>query len=236
MLQIKNLSAGYGKALVIRDISLEVDEGEVVALIGPNGAGKTTTLLSVSRIARAYKGSITVDGKDILELAPHEVVRAGVVHVPEGRELFPDMSTRDNLLIAVGNVPRRTGGQTLADQLDDVLTLFPGVKERLKQKAGSLSGGEQQMVAIARGLMFQPKILMLDEPSLGLAPFYVQELERILYTLKQRKVTMLLVDQNVSTVLKLADRAYVMAEGELKATGTSEQLLADDRLAETYLR
>jgi branched-chain amino acid transport system ATP-binding protein len=236
MLQIKNLSAGYGKAQVIRDISLEVDEGEVVALVGPNGAGKTTTLRAVSRLARAYKGSITVDGEDMLALAPHEVVRAGVVHVPEGRELFPDMSTRDNLLMAVGNAPRRTGGQTVAEQLDDVLKLFPVVRERLKQKAGSLSGGEQQMVAIARGLMFQPKILMLDEPSLGLAPFYVQEVERILRNLKQRKVTMLLVDQNVSTVLKLADRAYVMAEGEVKATGTSEQLLADDRLAKMYLR
>lgn len=232
MLQIKNLHASYGEMNVLRDVSLEVRSGEVVTIIGTNGAGKTTTLKTIAGILKNISGSIVFENNPVLGKTPHEIVSLGITLVPEGRQLFPAMSVRDNLLMgAYTNAARKSAKETF----QEVLELFPRMGERLDQMAGSLSGGEQQMVAIARGLMAKPKLLMFDEPSLGLAPLIVAQVFDILKNIVSSGVTVLIVEQNIYHTLKIADRGYVLENGEITLTGSGEELLSNDYIQKAYL-
>jgi branched-chain amino acid transport system ATP-binding protein len=232
-LDIKNLTAGYGDVIVLRDVSFTVPEDGIVSLLGANGAGKTTSLNAISGLLTEVKsGSILLDGLDIGRLPAHERVEAGLAHVPQGRHLFPFMSVRENLEMGAYS-PRGHGKQ--ADTLEWLLTIFPKVKERLAQNAGSLSGGEQQMCAIARGLMSQPKYLLLDEPSLGLAPIVVKQVMSVIRTIATRGIGVLLVEQNVAQALKLARYAYVLEHSSIAIQGAAETLAGDDRIRKAYL-
>ena len=232
MLEIENLVVGYGDIGVLWDCSLRIDRGEVVTLLGANGAGKTTLMRAISRIVGATSGSIRLDGVDITKAPSQDVVDAGIAHVPEGRKLWPEMTVEENLFL--GAYPKRAraaASQTLAE----VYALFPRVKERRKQIAGTLSGGEQQMVAIGRGLMSLPELLMLDEPSLGLAPIVVLELFASIRAINARGTTVLLVEQNVKGALEVATRGYVLETGRVVTTGTRDELLASDEIQKAYL-
>lgn len=232
MLQLRNVSAGYGGTVVLQDISVDVAPGEVVTIVGANGAGKTTTLRTIAGLLTPIAGSITLDGDRIDGLAPHIVVEKGITLVPEGRQLFPFMSVRDNLLMgAYCRKARGQAGKTLAEMLD----LFPRLGERLDQLAGSLSGGEQQMVAIARGLMSRPRVLMLDEPSLGLAPIMVKHVFKTIDWIVQTGTTILLVEQNVFHTLSIAHRAYVLENGVIQLSGSGRELLGNDHVRRAYL-
>jgi branched-chain amino acid transport system ATP-binding protein len=232
-LDIKNLTAGYGDVIVLRDVSFTVPEDGIVSLLGANGAGKTTSLNAISGLLTEVKsGSILLDGLDIGRLPAHERVEAGLAHVPQGRHLFPFMSVRENLEMGAYS-PRGHGKQ--ADTLEWLFTIFPKVKERLAQNAGSLSGGEQQMCAIARGLMSQPKYLLLDEPSLGLAPIVVKQVMSVIRTIAARGIGVLLVEQNVAQALKLARYAYVLEHSSIAIQGAAETLAGDDRIRKAYL-
>jgi len=232
MLKLRDISAGYGKSEVLRGVSLDVNEGEVVTLVGANGAGKTTTLKTLCGLVAASGGSIEFNGHSLLGMAPHEIVDLGVTMVPEGRQLFPFLTVEENLLMgAYKRSARAVRGQRLAEVLD----IFPRVKERLPQFAGSLSGGEQQMVAIARGMMADPKLLIMDEPSLGLSPLLVEQMFDVVRLVASRGTTVLLVEQNVFHTLKLADRGYVLENGAIALTGTGAELLGNPHVRRAYL-
>jgi branched-chain amino acid transport system ATP-binding protein len=232
-LELEHLQAGYGKVQVLWDISLHVEEGEFVTVVGANGAGKTTTLRTVSSAIRATAGSVQLFGQNITNHSSSEIVRAGLAHVPEGRQLFPLMSIEDNL--ELGASPRESAWKAREQTLNRMYKLFPRLEERRKQLAGTLSGGEQQMVAIARALMAQPKIMLVDEPSLGLSPIMTQTVFRALREVNREGVSILLVEQNVRQSLALAHRAYVLEDGRVVQEGTGKALLEDPRVREAYL-
>jgi branched-chain amino acid transport system ATP-binding protein len=232
LLRLDGLEVGYGALTAVREVSLEVRVGEVVALIGANGAGKTTTLKAITGLLPLRRGAITLEGKRLDGLSPARVVARGIAHVPEGRQLFPTMTVRENLeLGAAGAAARARRGDTL----DRVFALFPRLAERARQLAGTLSGGEQQMCAIGRGLMACPRLLMLDEPSLGLAPVVVKQIFENLARINREGTTILLVEQNVGRALGLAHRAYVLESGRVALSGTSESLLASAHVKQAYL-
>jgi branched-chain amino acid transport system ATP-binding protein len=231
MLTIDHLQASYGKVQTLWEIGFEVPKGEIVALIGANGAGKTTTLKVLSGLLRPQAGSILFDGERIDGRSPPEIVQRGIVHVPEARGLFPDMTVLDNLLMGAYATP----GAGRRVRLDRVFAIFPQVKERQQQLAGTLSGGEQQMVAIGRGLMADPKLLMLDEPSLGLAPLMVEEVFRVVKEINASGVTVLLVEQNTQHALSLASRGYVLEAGRVVLSGSGRELLANSDVRKAYL-
>ncbi len=231
MLTVEKLQVAYGKVQALWEVTLNVPDGEIVALVGANGAGKTTLLKTVSGLLRRQSGSITYDGKHIEEASPPDIVKHGVVHVPEGRKLFPEMTVIDNLLMGSFTVAlsERPG------RLERVFSVFPVLRERQKQIAGTLSGGEQQMVAIGRGLMAGPKLLMLDEPSLGLAPILVEEVFRVITEINRLGVTVLLVEQNTQHALTLAHRGFVMELGRIALSGSGSELLANSNVRKAYL-
>jgi branched-chain amino acid transport system ATP-binding protein len=232
MLHVEHLAVFYGDIQALWDVSFEVNKGEIVTLIGSNGAGKTTTLHTVSGLLQPRQGSITFQGQALHRETPQRIVEAGLIHIAEGRELFPYMTVLENLeLGAFPKRARRLRQQSLAY----VMELFPRLRERQRQLAGTLSGGEQQMLAIGRGLMARPRLLMLDEPSLGLAPLLVAELFECIRRIHAEQVTILLVEQNVHQALDIADRAYVLENGRTVRTGTAAELLADDTIQEAYL-
>jgi len=231
MLKVDHLQASYGKVQTLWEIAFEVMEGAIVALIGANGAGKTTTLKVLSGLLKPQAGSILFNGERIDGCSPAEIVRRGIIHVPEARALFPDMTVLDNLLMGAYATPMagRRG------RLEKVFSIFPRIKERQQQMAGTLSGGEQQMVAIGRGLMADPKLLMLDEPSLGLAPLMVEEVFRVVKEINALGVTVLLVEQNTQHALALSSRGYVLEAGRVVLSGSGEQLLANTDVRKAYL-
>ncbi|HJW26856.1 MAG TPA: ABC transporter ATP-binding protein [Rhodocyclaceae bacterium] len=231
MLSVSNLQVAYGAVQAIWDVSFEVPAGEIVALIGANGAGKTTTLKTLSGLIQPKGGQISLDGERVDACSSMDIVRRGVVHVPEGRRLFPDMTVLENLLM--GAYPTPAAGRT--ERLEQVFSVFPKVRERQKQLAGTLSGGEQQMVAIGRGLMAAPKVLMLDEPSLGLAPIMVEEMFRIVRDINAAGVTVLLVEQNTRHALSIAHRGYVLEAGRTVLSGPGKELLENDEVRRAYL-
>jgi branched-chain amino acid transport system ATP-binding protein len=232
MLRVSDLSAGYGRTTILQGLSLRVEAGEIVTLIGANGAGKTTLLRAISGLIRPSAGRIEVNGERVDGLSPAEIVGRGLTMVPEARQLFPVMTVRDNVLMGCYHPAARVGA---ARRMEEVLELFPRVRERLSQIAGSLSGGEQQMVAIARGLMSNPKLLMLDEPSLGLAPIIVQQMFGIVERIAAMGTTVLLVEQKAFHALKIAARAYVIENGRIYAQNTGAALLADPHVKTAYL-
>ncbi len=232
MLRVEHLAVFYGDVQALWDVSLQVEQGEIVTLIGANGAGKTTTLNTLSGLLRPRAGSLTFQQRDLRHEPPHRIVEAGLVHIAEGRELFPHMTVLENLeLGAFPKRARRVRHETLAF----VMELFPRLRERQRQLARTLSGGEQQMLAIGRGLMARPLLLMLDEPSLGLAPLLVAELFDCLRRIHANHVTILLVEQNVHQALELADRGYILENGRTVRSGTAAELLADGAIREAYL-
>jgi branched-chain amino acid transport system ATP-binding protein len=232
VLRLDGIEAGYGDVVAVRSVSLEVRAGEIVALIGSNGAGKTTTLRAIAGLLPLRQGRVELDGRRLSGLGPAAVVAAGVAHVPEGRQLFPTMTVLENLEVGARTaVGRARRGETLSR----VFELFPRLAERQRQLAGTLSGGEQQMVAIGRALMARPRLLMLDEPSLGLAPVLVGAIFANLAAINRDGLTILLVEQNVLRALRVSQRAYVMENGAVTLTGPSAALLADDRVQQAYL-
>jgi len=232
MLTLEHVDAGYGPTTILQDVSLEVKEGEIVTIVGANGAGKTTTLRTIVGQIPPRKGRISFLGEDITRLPAHEVVDRGVILVPEGRQLFPDMTVRENLQLGAY---RRAARATQDSRLQEVLDLFPRVRERLEQTASSLSGGEQQMVAIARGMMTNPRLLMFDEPSLGLAPIVVAQVFDAVRQIAATGTTVLIVEQNVFTTLKIAHRGYVLENGHIVLADSSEALLNNDHVRRAYL-
>ena len=232
MLTIKDLEVAYGDAVVLRDIELEVNQGEIVALVGSNGAGKTTLLRTASGLHRAQSGSIHFEGKAIDRWHPHRIVEAGLIQVAEGRKLFPHMTVLENL--EMGSFIKRARAHR-AESLERVFGLFPLLAERTSQDAGTLSGGEQQMLAIGRALMTQPSLLMLDEPSLGLAPLVVKDIFRVVEEISRDGTTVLIVEQNAMQALRLADRGYVLENGRVLMSGPSEEFFADELIRTAYL-
>lgn len=233
MLQVENIDVYYGDMQALNGLSLEIGEGEVVALVGANGAGKTTTLRTISGLLRPKSGDIRFDGKPIHKAAAHAIVDMGISHVPEGRQLFPMMTVEENLLLGAHLRRVRNDRQRMLDV--EVYPMFPMLKERASQLAGTLSGGEQQMVAIARGIMSRPKVLILDEPSLGLAPVIVKEMFATVRKIREQGVTVMIVEQNVTQTLQLADRAYVIENGAVVLSGASKDLLNDEHMRRAYL-
>ncbi len=231
MLTLEAVDTGYGGLQILQGVSLDVADGQVVALLGANGAGKTTTLRAVSGLVRPWRGSITLDGQDLVGRSPHEIVRAGIVQVPEGRELFGTLTVGENLRMGAFTLPR----SQLASAQKEVEELFPVLGERRAQQAATLSGGQQQMLAIGRALMARPKILMLDEPSLGLAPKLVAQVFRTVEKVREAGLTVLLVEQNAAQALRLADHAYVLESGRVVLDGAGTQLLQNDRVRSAYL-
>ncbi len=236
MLEIKNLVAGYGKVRVLNEISISVPAGQLVTLIGSNGAGKTTTLRAVSGMIKPEGGEILLNGRNIAGLASHDITRLGMAHSPEGRKVFSTLSVTDNLLL--GAYPRLTKMRPKGDvdaDLERMFDLFPRLRERREQLAGTLSGGEQQMLAMARALMLQPEVLLLDEPSMGLAPRLVEEVFATIKRLKAEKITMLLVEQFAAAALEVADYGYVMENGRLAGQGPADKLKNDPAVRAAYL-
>ncbi len=231
LLSVKRLHAGYGDLEVLRGVDLDVEGGAIVALLGANGVGKTTLNKVLSGLVTPTSGEILFEGRRIDGLAPPEIVAAGLIHVPEGRKLYPNMTVRENLELGAYKRGRADRGRSF----ERVLATFPRLRERLGQRAGTLSGGEQQMAAIGRGLMASPKLLVLDEPSLGLAPRLVDEMFELIKRLNGEGVAILLVEQNVVQSLEIATRAHVMENGEISLSGSGRQLLGDDALAKAYL-
>ena len=230
MLKIENLIVNYGGIEAVKGISLEVPDGSIITLVGANGAGKSTTLRSIVGLVKARSGSITLDGEELLGQATTDIVSKGITLVPEVRHVFPDMTVLENLKI--GAYLRK---DKLSDDIERIYNLFPRLKERSWQAAGTLSGGEQQMLAVGRALMSKPKIIMMDEPSLGLAPIIVQGIFDIIQQINREGTTVLLIEQNANMALKVADYGYVMETGRISLTGTGTELLANEQVKELYL-
>ena len=232
LLEVKGVDVLYGDVQAVWDVSIHVDEGTIVALLGANGAGKTTLLKTVSGLIHAKRGEILFSGKSLAKLKPQEVVDIGISHVPEGRRLFSKLTVLENLKL--GAYPPRAR-PLFAKSLERAYGLFPVLKERKDQAAGSLSGGEQQMLAIARAIMAHPDLLMLDEPSLGLSPIFVRTIFELIYALNNQKVTILLVEQNIHQALKIAHQAYVLKTGKIAMSGRGDELLADPEVQKAYI-
>ncbi len=233
MLKVSEIDVFYGKVQALKHVSLEVNQGEIVTLIGANGAGKTTVLRSISGLERPQHGSIEFQGQNISRLAPEEIVAMGLCHVPEGRRIFPGLTVFENL--EIGATVWRKKADKLDADLDKIYELFPRLKERTNQLAWSLSGGEQQMLAIGRALMGRPRVLLLDEPSLGLSPVLVEQVFDVLKTINKLGITMLLVEQNAYMALAIADRGYVMESGHIVLSDTAAMLGADAKVKAAYL-
>ncbi len=231
LLQVRGLVAGYGAVQVLRGVDLQVLPGQTVALLGSNGAGKTTLNMTWSGLVRARGGQVMFEGQDITGLSPRQVVARGLIHVPEGRKVFPNLNVLENLGLGAFTRAR----ERRAQNLERVFDIFPRLKERTAQLAGTLSGGEQQMLAIGRGLMAEPRLLILDEPSLGLSPLLVEEMFGLIARLRQSGLAVLLVEQNVAQSLDMADHAYVMENGQIRFEGAPSDLLASDSLRQAYL-
>ncbi|WP_087719402.1 ABC transporter ATP-binding protein [Salinicola salarius] len=232
MLRMNNVSSGYGATTILHDVSLEVKKGEVVTIVGGNGAGKTTTLRTLSGLIDTSAGSITFKDEDITHLPAHQVVNRGITLIPEARQLFPEMTVLENIQMGAY---RPAAKSRYEQRLEEVLALFPRVKERLHQQAESLSGGEQQMVAIARGMMACPELLIFDEPSLGLAPIVVSQVFDVVKKIAESGTTVLIVEQNVQQTLKVADRAYVIENGRIVMDGQAQELMGNDHIRKAYL-
>ncbi|MBN1812249.1 MAG: ABC transporter ATP-binding protein [Anaerolineae bacterium] len=235
MLRLKTVSAYYGRIQALREVSLEVAEGEIVAVIGPNGAGKTTLMSTISGMVPARGGTISFAGQSITNLGPEKIVRAGISQVPERRQVFASMSVMDNLILGAYHRYRQDGRKAVEQDLAFVFEIFPRLRDRVRQTAGTLSGGEQQMLAVGRAWMAKPKLLLMDEPSLGLAPLLVKEIFRVSAELRERGMTILLVEQNARVALDLADRAYVMESGRVVLEGAADELACDERVQTAYL-
>ncbi|MBU4533457.1 MAG: ABC transporter ATP-binding protein [Eubacteriales bacterium] len=232
MLTVRNISVYYGAINAVQDISFEVKEGEVVTLIGANGAGKSTSLRTISSLIKAKSGEITFEDKNITTLKPHQIVAMGLIHVPEGRKIIGSFTVRDNLKMGAFLRKDKAG---ILESMEEVFTRFPRLKEREKQLGGTLSGGEQQMLAIGRGLMAKPRLLLLDEPSMGLSPILTEEIFEIIRTINQKGTTILLVEQNAYMALQVAHRAYVLETGRVVMSGDSNVLKDDKRIRAAYL-
>lgn len=232
MLEVIEITAGYGNKAVLSSVSMQISKGELVALVGSNGSGKSTLLKSICGLIRPFSGRILFEGEDITGLETFRIVDRGIVLIPEGRHVFPHMNVRENLELGAFNLRAR---KNMAQSLEMVYELFPVLKERSHQLAGSLSGGEQQMLAIGRGLMRGPKLLMLDEPSLGLAPIMVKKVFDTIVEIKRRGTTVMLVEQNVRSSLMIADRAYVLENGRMVMCGAASELLSHEHLKKAYL-
>jgi branched-chain amino acid transport system ATP-binding protein len=233
MLELKSIDAGYGSFQALFGINLEVNAGEAVGVIGPNGAGKTTLMRLISGLIRPSKGSIAMEGIDVVATPAHRIVSLGIAHVPENRRLFPRLSVEDNLKMGAFTPEARP---KFAERLEIVYTLFPRLRERRTQLAGTMSGGEQQMCAIGRALMSDPKLLLLDEPSAGLAPVVVQQVFELVKRIRSSGgLTVLIVEQNVQQVLRVVDRAYLLEAGTIRASGTSAEMMESDTIKQAYL-
>jgi branched-chain amino acid transport system ATP-binding protein len=233
ILKAEGISASYGRVQVLKDINMSVERGEIVCLVGANGAGKSTLLKVISGIVPAANGKFLFEGQDITNRKPDFIVKAGLSHVPEGRQIFADLTVRQNLLL--GSYVHKLPKQEMTRLFDSVFDLFPILKSRLMQKAGTMSGGEQQMLAIGRGLMSQPKLLLLDEPSLGLAPLMVETILKVIQNLRSTGISILLVEQNVNAALQISDRAYVMETGSIVTHGKARELMENDEIRKSYL-
>jgi branched-chain amino acid transport system ATP-binding protein len=233
LLDIKDLKVSYGKIEAIKGITLNVSQGEIVTLVGANGAGKTTLLKTISGILKPSNGVINFEGKDIQSIAPHDRVLAGLCQAPEGRGIFPGMTVLENL--EMGKYSRPEWKKELQEDLDRVYTLFPRLKERQGQAGGTLSGGEQQMLSIGRALMARPRLLLLDEPSMGLAPMFIQQIFKIIREIQTQGVSILLVEQNAAQALSCANRAYIMETGNIVKEGSGKELLNDEAIKKAYL-
>jgi len=234
MLKIRNLESGYGKLKVLKHISMHVDPGEIVTIIGANGAGKTTLLSTISGLLKVKSGEMVFQGKDITALSPSKIPALGCVMVPEGRQVFATMSVEENLILG-GHVIQKMGKKVVAELLEHQYQIFPILKERRMQLAGTLSGGEQQMLAMGRALMSKPSLVMMDEPSTGLAPLIVKEIFEIIERLRDEGNTVLLVEQNAKAALSIADRGYVLETGKVIVQGPAEDLLANSAVQQAYL-
>uniref|UniRef100_A0A831THS7 ABC transporter ATP-binding protein n=1 Tax=Thermorudis peleae TaxID=1382356 RepID=A0A831THS7_9BACT len=232
VLELESVHVYYGPIHALRGVSLTVERGEIVTLLGANGAGKTTTLRSISGLIRPARGRIALEGRNIAGLPPHEIVKLGVGHVPEGRRIFPRLSVEENLALGAFTITDR---QEIRRRLEEVLQLFPRLAERRRQQGGTLSGGEQQMLAIGRALMMQPRIMLLDEPSMGLAPVLVESIFEVIQRLNQRGTTILLVEQNARMALEVAHRGYVLETGSIVLEGPAAELAHDPRVQAAYL-
>jgi len=232
VLSVKGVDAGYGPSEVLRKIDLDVHEGEIVCLLGSNAAGKSTTLLTILGMVRARAGTVSLRGEEIQDLSTQEIVAKGITMVPENRRLFAKMTVRENLEIGAN---MRTDKAEILEDVDKMFALFPRLKERVTQKAGSMSGGEQQMLAIGRALMAKPSVLLMDEPSMGLAPILVQQVFETIEQINEDGVTVLVVEQNANVALAIADRGYVIQTGRIVMTDTAEAMLADPKLRDAYL-
>ncbi len=232
MLKVSNLNVSYGSVHAIHDVSIEVNEGEIVSLIGANGAGKTTILHTITGLKSSASGEITYNNNNLIKIDPSNIVTLGIAHVPEGRHVFSEMTVEENLKI--GAFTRKDKGKAELD-IYDIYKRFPRLKERSKQTAGTLSGGEQQMLAMGRALMSAPKIMLMDEPSMGLSPLLVKEIFNIIKELHNAGITILLVEQNAKMALSIADRAYVLETGHISMKGPAKDLLEDDRVRKAYL-
>ena len=234
MLRVENLVVSYGHINALRGISFEVNQGEIISLIGANGAGKTTALMAVSNLAGKESGRISFMDRDITAMPPHKIVKMGICHVPEGRKIFPELTVYENMISGSFGNPN-LGRERMDELVDEQFALFPRLRERRNQAGGTLSGGEQQMLAIARGLMMDPKIIMLDEPSLGLAPIVVEEIFELIQKIRDYGKTILLIEQNASMALSIANRGYVLENGTVTLTGLGRDLLSDREVQRAYL-
>ena len=234
ILKVSDLSVNYGYVAAVRNVHLQVCKNEIVTLIGSNGAGKTTTLMAISNLVEKTSGQILFDSEDIGKLPPDQVVRKGIAHVPEGRKIFPRLSVYENLLVGSLGNPKLKKTE-IEEQIEYIFSLFPRLKERRKQAGGSLSGGEQQMLAIGRGLMMKPELIMLDEPSMGLAPIIVEGIFELILKIRDTGKTILLIEQNASMALSIADRAYVLETGKITMEGKGSDLLNDENVKKVYL-
>ena len=232
MLEVKNIQVAYGKIIAVKDVSVTVEKGEIVTLIGSNGAGKSTTLRTISGLIKPKSGEILFNGQRIDGVPGHDIVAMGICHSPEGRRIFPRMTVKENL--ELGAFLRNDKAAVNAD-MDRVLELFPRLKERIKQTAGTMSGGEQQMLAVSRALMGDPKLLLLDEPSMGLAPVLVELIFDTIVKIRKQGITILLIEQNATAALEVADRAYVLESGKVKMSGSAKELSSDDKVTKAYL-
>lgn len=232
ILEVKDLVVNYGAIRALKGISFNVESGEIISLIGSNGAGKTTTLHSISNLIKKNSGKVIFDGVDVTDLPPDQIVKRGLIHIPEGRRIFANLSVKDNLEMGAFT---RNDRSKIKEDMEHVFDLFPRMKERLKQLAGTLSGGEQQMLAMGRGLMADPKLLLLDEPSMGLAPILVDEIFEIIKKINDEGTTILLVEQNAFKAMSIADRVYILETGSVQSSGLSQDMINDPSVKKAYL-